>query len=205
MLSTWKQPIPGSMEHRPVFPLEVVKPIDTTLLKVRTIALQHQQAARSQTPSMHALPPRPGAMTPQPDWARIGTPPQSHPMYPQAQQHVDPRYRVPSALPQQQSPYAIPPSPYLQMQQPNTQQVSFMSNGVIAILTRHSHKHQCMVLMHLLRNLHQCNLLHQTLSILQPYFVGQVFHRHRNSSIKTLWHPHHLHLFKLNLLCSHLQ
>ena len=127
MLLTWKQPIPGSMEHRPVFNLDVVRPIDTALLRVRTLALQHQQAARAQTPATHALPARPVAMTPQPDWARTGTPPQSYPAYaqPQHQQQLDPRFRVPSAVPQQQYPYGVPPSPYPpQMQQPQMQQVN---------------------------------------------------------------------------------
>jgi pre-mRNA cleavage complex 2 protein Pcf11 len=49
MLKTWKEPVPGSIDTRPVFPVEVTRPIENALIKARTSALQaHQEYARSQ-------------------------------------------------------------------------------------------------------------------------------------------------------------
>ncbi|KAJ6053864.1 uncharacterized protein N7446_009876 [Penicillium canescens] len=48
MLNTWKQPAPGSLDTRPVFPPEITRNIESALIKARTAALQQQQA-RSQT------------------------------------------------------------------------------------------------------------------------------------------------------------
>ena len=49
MLKTWKEPIPGSIDTRPVFAPEVVRPIENALIKVRTTALQQdQERMRSQ-------------------------------------------------------------------------------------------------------------------------------------------------------------
>ncbi|POS69600.1 hypothetical protein DHEL01_v212008 [Diaporthe helianthi] len=43
MLKTWKEPVPGSIDKNPVFPPDVVRPIDNALIKARTSALQAQQ------------------------------------------------------------------------------------------------------------------------------------------------------------------
>lgn len=43
MLKTWKEPVPGSMDKRPVFQSEVVRPIENALIKAKTAALQHQR------------------------------------------------------------------------------------------------------------------------------------------------------------------
>jgi pre-mRNA cleavage complex 2 protein Pcf11 len=43
MLKTWKEPVPGSMNSRPVFPTEVTRSIDNALIKARTAAVQMQQ------------------------------------------------------------------------------------------------------------------------------------------------------------------
>lgn len=54
MLKTWKEPVPGSMDKRPVFPPEVVRPIENALIKAKTAALQHQrlpQAGYKNTPT----------------------------------------------------------------------------------------------------------------------------------------------------------
>ncbi|KAF8864293.1 hypothetical protein BDZ45DRAFT_643016 [Acephala macrosclerotiorum] len=49
MLKTWKEPVPGSMDTRPVFPPEVTRPIENALIKARTSFLQaHQEQTRSQ-------------------------------------------------------------------------------------------------------------------------------------------------------------
>lgn len=52
MLKTWKEPVPGSLDTRPVFPPEVVRPIENALIKARTSALQAQQ---EQMRSQHHL------------------------------------------------------------------------------------------------------------------------------------------------------
>ena len=43
MLKTWKEPVPGSLDARPVFPLEVTRNIENALIKARTAAVQLQQ------------------------------------------------------------------------------------------------------------------------------------------------------------------
>ncbi|KAL2891379.1 hypothetical protein HOO65_010737 [Ceratocystis lukuohia] len=43
MLRTWKQAVPGSIDTRPVFPLEVVQPIEDALMKASASAFQAQQ------------------------------------------------------------------------------------------------------------------------------------------------------------------
>lgn len=43
MLRTWKEPVPGSLDKRPVFAPEVTQPIESALMKARTSALQAQQ------------------------------------------------------------------------------------------------------------------------------------------------------------------
>jgi pre-mRNA cleavage complex 2 protein Pcf11 len=49
MLKTWKEPVPGSIDTRPVFPPEVTRPIENALIKARTSAVQaHQEHLRSQ-------------------------------------------------------------------------------------------------------------------------------------------------------------
>ena len=62
MLKTWKEPVPGSMDTRPVFPLETVRPIENALLKAKTAALQsrpqaqiqpHQEYRNTPTPPQH--------------------------------------------------------------------------------------------------------------------------------------------------------
>ncbi|KAI1007495.1 hypothetical protein K3495_g728 [Podosphaera aphanis] len=49
MLKTWKEPVPGSMDTRPVFPPEVTRPIENALIKAKTSFLQaHQEHMRTQ-------------------------------------------------------------------------------------------------------------------------------------------------------------
>ncbi|XDG03282.1 hypothetical protein ABKA04_002897 [Annulohypoxylon sp. FPYF3050] len=43
MLRTWKEPVPGSLDTRPVFPPDVTRPIENALIKARTTALQAQR------------------------------------------------------------------------------------------------------------------------------------------------------------------
>lgn len=48
MLKTWKEPVPGSIESRPVFPAEITRPIENALIKARTSAAQAEQARNQQ-------------------------------------------------------------------------------------------------------------------------------------------------------------
>jgi pre-mRNA cleavage complex 2 protein Pcf11 len=49
MLKTWKEPVPGSLDPRPVFSADVTRPIETALIKARTQALQAQQEQDSKS------------------------------------------------------------------------------------------------------------------------------------------------------------
>lgn len=48
MLKTWKEPVPGSMDTRPVFPPDITRPIENALIKARTSALQQEQMRTQQ-------------------------------------------------------------------------------------------------------------------------------------------------------------
>ncbi|KAI5305992.1 hypothetical protein KEM56_002615 [Ascosphaera pollenicola] len=80
MLKTWKEPVPGSLDTRPVFPVDITRNIDNALLKVKINALQktrentraHQGIADQHRPSTQYWRATP---TPQPYVA----PPVSHP------------------------------------------------------------------------------------------------------------------------------
>lgn len=83
MLKTWKEPVPGSIDKNPVFPPDVVRPIENALIKARTSALHaHQEQMRTQ----HQLfgrggrPIAPHRNTPTPPNARqqFNQPPQPH-------------------------------------------------------------------------------------------------------------------------------
>lgn len=89
LLKTWKQPVPESMDSRPVFPAEVTRDIENTLIKIRTATVQ-QQAQAQRLP--HGLPQRP-ATNPvaNTQWRNTPTPPQNAPRYPPPN---DPRLRV---------------------------------------------------------------------------------------------------------------
>jgi pre-mRNA cleavage complex 2 protein Pcf11 len=79
MLKTWKEPVPGSLDTRPVFPPEVTRDIENALIKARTAALQtQQQHARTQQQLLSR-----NRATPQPPYRNTPTPPngasRSHP------------------------------------------------------------------------------------------------------------------------------
>ncbi|GAP83812.2 putative mRNA cleavage factor complex component pcf11 [Rosellinia necatrix] len=80
MLKTWKEPVPGSIDTRPVFPPEVVRPIENALIKVRTTTLQQDQERMRNQQQLYSRG-RPGQgvpyrETPTPPGAR--PPPQAH-------------------------------------------------------------------------------------------------------------------------------
>lgn len=75
MLKTWKEPVPGSIDPRPVFPAETVRPIENALIKAKTAAIQSQRqpgvtyrgtATPPQLNGQYATPPPPAPGTPQP-------------------------------------------------------------------------------------------------------------------------------------------
>jgi len=86
MLKTWKEPVPGSLELKPVFLPEITRPIENALIKARTAAVQQQQQqqSRNQQEMMRAWP----MAMPNPQWRSTPTPPQAngqyHPPPPQA-------------------------------------------------------------------------------------------------------------------------
>ncbi|KAI9815736.1 MAG: hypothetical protein M1827_002132 [Pycnora praestabilis] len=73
MLKTWKEPVPGSLDTRPVFPIDVTRGIENALIKARTAAVKQEQQSRNQ----QRVPGRPNPMaTPQISWRNTPTPPQ---------------------------------------------------------------------------------------------------------------------------------
>jgi hypothetical protein len=76
MLKTWKEPVPGSLDSRPVFPPEITRSIESALIKARTAALQQQQA-RSQQDVLTR-----GRVGTPPGWGNSPTPPQNLARYP---------------------------------------------------------------------------------------------------------------------------
>ena len=86
MLKTWKEPVPGSLDPRPVFPAETIRPIENALIKARTAAVQAQQQQQSRAQQEMMARSRPMA-TPNPQWRSTPTPPQGRgPYYPPPQQ-----------------------------------------------------------------------------------------------------------------------
>ncbi|KAH8677400.1 hypothetical protein BX600DRAFT_506443 [Xylariales sp. PMI_506] len=68
MLKTWKEPIPGSIDTRPVFPPDVTRPIETALFQARESGAQRsQQFANQRRPMAQGMPLRD---TPTPPGAR---------------------------------------------------------------------------------------------------------------------------------------
>lgn len=72
MLKTWKEPVPGSLDPRPVFPVDITRGIENALIKARTAALQQQQRNQPQDVLTRGR----NSATP-PSWTHTPTPPQS--------------------------------------------------------------------------------------------------------------------------------
>ena len=102
MLKTWKEPVPGSMESRPVFPHDVTRTIENALIKFRTIAVQQQQQnARTQRPPS-GMPVRPLSAA----YRNTPTPPQNGSRYAPPGQHLYQNNGYPG---QQVCPVGYPP------------------------------------------------------------------------------------------------
>ncbi|KAK8200643.1 mRNA 3' end processing factor [Zalaria obscura] len=76
MLKTWKEPVPGSHDTRPVFAPDVTRAIENALIKARTVFVQQQQQSKAQRPPF-GLPPRPGSA-----YRNTPTPPQNASLFP---------------------------------------------------------------------------------------------------------------------------
>ena len=117
MLKTWKEPVPGSMDPRPVFPAEITRPIENALIKAKTSFVQaHQEHLKNQQQQLNrgraTASPAGYRDTPTPPNAYRPTPPNAAPgygpNYPQQQQQQFP----PAPLNGQQypnQPYGLPP------------------------------------------------------------------------------------------------
>lgn len=73
MLKTWKEPVPGSLDPRPVFPVDITRGIENALIKARTAALQQQQRHQPDVLARGR-----NSATP-PSWTHTPTPPQGAP------------------------------------------------------------------------------------------------------------------------------
>lgn len=107
MLKTWKEPVPGSIDTRPVFPPEVTRPIENALIKARTSAVQaHQEHLRSQQQLLGRRPnpsPTPFRDTPTPPGTIMQAVPGAqayHPSYGQQQYPNPVNGQQPYGLPQ---------------------------------------------------------------------------------------------------------
>lgn len=90
MLKTWKEPVPGSLDTRPVFPVEITRSIENALIKARTAALQQQQAR-----SQQELLGRGRGVATSPGWSNTLTPPQAAMRYPSSSnQNFPPQYNT---------------------------------------------------------------------------------------------------------------
>ena len=101
MLQTWKQPVTGSLDSRPVFPLDVTIPIDNGLLKARTAFVQQHQ--QQQFKSQQELARSRGIPTPINGYRNTPTPPQANGQFrpPQAQGFPQPTFPQQGYPPQQ--------------------------------------------------------------------------------------------------------
>ena len=93
MLKTWKEPVPGSMTKIPVFPPEIIRPIENALIGARTTAFAANQDSfqRQQQLLSWSRPNPPYRETPTPPNARPA--PYGHPtgaLGPNGMQQVDP-------------------------------------------------------------------------------------------------------------------
>ncbi len=117
MLKTWKEPVPGSIDVRPVFPQDVTRPIENALIKARTSAIQAtQEQARTQQQYMgrgRAIPsPVPYRETPTPPNTYRQPPYGAHGSMQNYHQNYPPPNYPPNYPPQQQYPPPVGPPQY---------------------------------------------------------------------------------------------
>ena len=79
ILKTWKEPVTGSIDPRPVFPPEITVRIDNALLKEKTKTIEYEQQQARENQELFRR--YPGA-TPIGQWRNTPTPPQQMQRYP---------------------------------------------------------------------------------------------------------------------------
>ncbi|KAH8657022.1 hypothetical protein BGZ60DRAFT_416571 [Tricladium varicosporioides] len=117
MLKTWKEPVPGALDSRPVFPREVTSPIENALIKARTSAVQaHQEHMRSQQQLMGRGRPTSAAVP----YRETPTPPNVYRQAPQPTPGYSQSYsQAPYPPPMNGQQYGLPPQPPQQYPQQN--------------------------------------------------------------------------------------
>ncbi|AEO71694.1 uncharacterized protein THITE_2124427 [Thermothielavioides terrestris NRRL 8126] len=112
MLKTWKEPVPGSISTKPVFPIEQVRPIENALMAARNAAFAaHQSSYQGQQQLMRGRQPVPSRDTPTPPTGRPYQPPPQQPLYPGPNGHQPDAAPTPQpypAHPVSGPPHAIP-------------------------------------------------------------------------------------------------
>jgi hypothetical protein len=115
MLKTWKEPVPGALDTRPVFPRDVTGPIENALIKARTSAVQaHNEYLRSQQQNrprsaVPNIPPHRDTPTPPATYRQAPPPTTQNP--PNTYQGSQNSYRQPSqqAMPTPPTSFRPPP------------------------------------------------------------------------------------------------
>ena len=98
MLKTWKEPVPGSLDTKPVFPPDVTRPMENALIKARTAAVQQHQQQQFRTHQEmigHMRPGPPSNM----GWTNTPTPPQLNGQYRPPSQAYTPQNVHPQSYP----------------------------------------------------------------------------------------------------------
>jgi len=104
MLKTWKEPVPGSMDTRPVFPPEVTRPIENALIRAKTSYLHESRSQPNayQQPSVHMSQQPFNQHYQQPVHMSQPTTNQQYQQPPQiSQQTANQHYQQPAQIPQQ--------------------------------------------------------------------------------------------------------
>jgi pre-mRNA cleavage complex 2 protein Pcf11 len=65
MLKTWKEPIPGSLDTKPVFDRELWRPIENALIQHKTLDLQGSRQVQTQAQAGYRSTPTPPQSNPQ--------------------------------------------------------------------------------------------------------------------------------------------
>ncbi|CAM1509311.1 Fc.00g030500.m01.CDS01 [Cosmosporella sp. VM-42] len=116
MLRTWKDPVPGSMDTRPVFSHELVRPIENALMKARALSMPQPGlvAGRPRSTVPHRDTPTPPGMRGQgapPGYQNQAYPPNGQQMPPQQFPGQQPQYFPPHSTPQPSSSVQAPFQP----------------------------------------------------------------------------------------------
>ncbi|RAL10761.1 putative mRNA cleavage factor complex component Pcf11 [Aspergillus homomorphus CBS 101889] len=132
MLKTWKEPVPGSLDTRPVFPPEITRSIESALIKARTAALQQQQAR-----SQHEILTRGRNGTPL-GWSNTQPPAQTMARYPPASSQTVPvhsqRNGAGHAYPPSGDTHVARATPTIQVQQRLEIDLSALNRDIEALI-----------------------------------------------------------------------